>query len=299
MEFELTPELINEIVFSMEDQNELYLLDSSVPVLLKKREVQNFDSDRYYTLPVWDSISGFKLMEQFVSVLKNAFIAEKLRSTLLAGKGVFRNFKNVLKDYPEVEKQWFSFKEQKMKQVILSWYNELRDFWGLEQMGLEPEDNSELVQDDFSFRLFCGSDLNSLYSSVESAFGEINAEYDRESASVLSLLWKKQREFEDDKKSIIVICESVSEDFVGFAAASYFNGEKDFQHAVLMTSFLILPQFRGLGLGRELLRRILQELRQQNVKKVFFTDLLMPEFFYSVLLREGFSKLGSIFCIDL
>ena len=161
MKFELTSELINEIVFSMEDQNEFYLLDSTVPVLLKKEEVQNFDSDRYYTLPVWDSISGFKLMEQFVTVLKNAFIADKLRSTLLAGKGVFRNFKNVLKSYPEVEKQWFSFKEQKMKQVILSWYNDLRDFWGLEQLELEPEDNVELVQDDFTFRLFRSSDIDS------------------------------------------------------------------------------------------------------------------------------------------
>ena len=295
----MTSELINEIVFSMEDQNEFYLLDSSVPVLLKKEEVQDYDSDRYYTLPVWDSISGFKLMEQFVTVLKNTLVADKLRSTLLAGKGVFRNFKNVLKDYPEVEKQWFSFKEQKMKQVILSWYNELRDFWGLEKMGLEPEENSELVLDDFTFRSFRDSDINSLNSAVESAFGDMDAEYDRESAAVLSLLWKKQRELEDDKKSVIVICESVSEDFAGFAAASCFDCEKDFKHAVLMTSFLILPQFRGLGLGRELLKRVLQELKQREVKKVFFTDLLMPEFFYSVLLREGFSKLGSIFFIDL
>ena len=295
----MTSELINEIVFSMEDQNEFYLLDSSVPVLLKKEEVPDFDSDRYYILPVWDSISGFKLMEQFVTVLKNTLVADKLRSTLLAGKGVFRNFKNVLKDYPEVEKQWFSFKEQKMKQVILSWYNELRDFWGLEQMGIEPEENSELVLDDFVFRSLRDSDINTLHSSVESAYGDINTGYDRESGAVLSLLWEKQREFEDDKKSIILVCESVSEDFAGFAAASYFDDGTDLQHAVLMTSFLILPQFRGLGLGKELLKRILQELKQQQVKKVFFTDLLMPEFFYSVLLREGFSKRGSIFFIDL
>ena len=295
----MTSELINEIVFSMEDQNEFYLLDSSVPVLLKKEEVPDFDSDRYYTLPVWDSISGFKLMEQFVTVLKNTLVADKLRSTLLAGKGVFRNFKNVLKDYPEVEKQWFSFKEQKMKQVILSWYNELRDFWGLEQMGIEPEENSELVLDDFVFRSLRDSDINTLHSSVESAYGDINTGYDRESGAVLSLLWEKQREFEDVKKSIILVCESVSEDFAGFAAASYFDDGTDLHHAVLMTSFLILPQFRGLGLGKELLKRILQELKQQQVKKVFFTDLLMPEFFYSVLLREGFSKLGSIFFIDL
>ena len=295
----MTSELINEIVFSMEDQNKSYLLDSSVPVLLKKEEVQNFDSDRYYTLPVWDSINGFKLMEQFVAVLKNTFIADKLRSTLLAGKGVFRNFKDVLKNYPEVEKQWFSFKEQKMKQVILSWYNDLRDIWGLEHMEPEPEDNSELVQDDFTFRPFSFSDINSLYSAVESAFDDINMEYDRESAFVLSLLWKKQREFEDDKKRVVIVCESVSEDFAGFAAASYFDEEKKLQHVVLVTSFLILPQFRGLGLGSELLRRLLQELKQQNVTKVFFTDLLIPDFFCSVLLREGFSKLGSIFCIDL
>ncbi len=299
MEFELTSELINEIVFSMEDQNEFYLLDSCGPVLLKKTEVSNPDSDRYYSLPVWDSISGFKLMEQFVTALKNALVADKLRNILSVGKGVFRNFKNVLKEYPEIEKQWFSFKEQKMKQVILSWYNDLRDFWGLEHLGFEPEENSELVQDDFVFRSFQEADRNTLRASVDSAVRDINENYKGESGSVLALLWEKQREFENDKKSVILICESVSEDFVGFAAASYFDEKGDCRQAVLVTSFLILPQFRGLGLGTELLRKTLQELKEKDVKKVFFTDLLIPDFFYSVLVREGFSRIGSIFFIDL
>ena len=171
------------------------------PVLLKKTEVSNPDSDRYYSLPVWDSISGFKLMEQFVTALKNALVADKLRNILSSGKGVFRNFKNVLKEYPEIEKQWFSFKEQKMKQVILSWYNDLRDFWGLEHLGFEPEENSELVQDDFFFRSFQEADRNTLRASVDSAVRDINENYKGESGSVLALLWENSENLKMTKKA--------------------------------------------------------------------------------------------------
>jgi len=51
-----------------------------------------------------------------------------LLSIALDGKGAFRRFKNVLMDYPEVEKQWFKFKAEKDKEEVKDW---------LESIGIE------------------------------------------------------------------------------------------------------------------------------------------------------------------
>ena len=50
-------------------------------------------------LPEWDSAAGFKLREDFVSNLNSPLAHEALQEVLHSGRGVFRNFRNVIKDY--------------------------------------------------------------------------------------------------------------------------------------------------------------------------------------------------------
>lgn len=38
-----------------------------------------------------------------------------------------------------------------MKREVIRWYNALREEWGLELIGEEPEETDDLVQDDFRF----------------------------------------------------------------------------------------------------------------------------------------------------
>ena len=152
MQFELTDEIRNLIVFAMEDQGNNYLFDSVEQKTVIKSTVEKVDEERFYTIPTWDSIKGFKLMERFISLLRNPLAREELRGVLFAGRGVFRNFKNVLHQYPEVEKLWYSFKEKEMKQIVSNWYNTLLDSWGLERLGEEPEE-TDIVYDDVVFRI--------------------------------------------------------------------------------------------------------------------------------------------------
>jgi len=157
MRFELDEILIDSIIFSMEDQNGDSLLDTQEREIVDiyNNELDNdtdFESDRFISLPEWTSADGYRLMERFTAGLKKPVLREELSSALNRNRGVFRAFRDVLSQYPESEKQWFHFKEREMKNEVIAWYNSLREEWGLEPIGSEPEDTSSLVMEDFVIR---------------------------------------------------------------------------------------------------------------------------------------------------
>jgi hypothetical protein len=163
MQFELTEALIDDILFSMEDQEGEFYLDTlegivagglEGPDVFGEEDGGGENDGRYIDLPEWDSASGFRLMERFAAGFRNPLVREELTSALGHGKGVFRAFKNTLSRYPETEKLWFAFKEREMKREIIMWYNGLREEWGLEKIGMEPEETGDLVLEDFRFRPF-------------------------------------------------------------------------------------------------------------------------------------------------
>ena len=89
-------------------------------------------------------------MESFVTSLDNPAYREQLSRALTMGKGVFRAFKDALKGSKEIEKLWFAYKEQRLRGVIMSWYNANREARGLARLPVEPEETEELVMSDFS-----------------------------------------------------------------------------------------------------------------------------------------------------
>jgi len=156
MHFELDNTLTDEILFCMENQDSEFLLDTREGIIIDLdndvMDDTDTDEDRYISLPEWGSQEGYRLMENFTSSLKNPVIRQELSAALNRNKGVFRAFRNVLEQYPETEKLWFRFKESKMKNEIIYWYNALREEWGLQPIGIEPEDNSSIVLEDFVIR---------------------------------------------------------------------------------------------------------------------------------------------------
>jgi hypothetical protein len=87
-------------------------------------------SDRYEEIPTRPSHEGYNLMVQFAQGVADERIQREL-SIALDGRGAFRRFKNVLRDYPEVEKEWFKFKAERNKEEVKEW---------LESIGIELED---------------------------------------------------------------------------------------------------------------------------------------------------------------
>ncbi len=68
MQFELDETLVDSILFSMEDQNDTFLVDTHEAdvVSVNDLEEEEFEDDEHYiSLPEWDSNDGFRLMERF------------------------------------------------------------------------------------------------------------------------------------------------------------------------------------------------------------------------------------------
>ena len=280
MRFELDNALTDEILFYMENQNGNFLLDikEGNVIDIQNNEYEDEpdfnDDERFISLPEWSSNDGYRLMENFTAKLKNPIVRQELSAALNKNKGVFRSFRNVLEQYPETEKMWFNFKEQKMKDEVIAWYNSLREEWGLEPLGIEPEDNSSLVLEDFVLRKGKDSDLENA-----SALHKICTEEKEEKN--LSELYEKMNPFVFPG-DICITAESPSGDFCGFISAV-----KDSESNLRICQLEVQSEYRGIGLGKTLLSKFIE--KAENLKLNITIDLpIDSDFFSRTLYLENF-----------
>ena len=97
-------------------------------LLLQAKEISE-GSERYVEMPVRPSHEGYRIMVDFAEGIKDKKIKREL-DIALDGRGAFRRFKNVLRGYPELEKEWFQYKGQRDKEEVTDW---------LESIGIELE----------------------------------------------------------------------------------------------------------------------------------------------------------------
>ncbi|MFW5801063.1 MAG: hypothetical protein ACOCVC_03460, partial [Spirochaeta sp.] len=155
MQFELTPELIDQLLFAMENQDEEFVVDAVSLLVVPFSQLPaaaRDDSGRYYAVPEWRPSDGFRTMEAFCAGTHNPVYRERLFEILSSGRRVFRRFKDVLRENPVLEHRWKKFKLHTMQRAVLAWYDSLCDAWGLERLAEEPEYSEELVRSEFSIR---------------------------------------------------------------------------------------------------------------------------------------------------
>ena len=97
MTFTLTESLVDEIITALENQEQQFLVDAAQNKLVQKTGDFKEDDELFYALPEWDSAAGFKLREDFVTKLNSPLAHEALQEVLHSGRGVFKNFRNVIK----------------------------------------------------------------------------------------------------------------------------------------------------------------------------------------------------------
>ncbi|MDR0444629.1 MAG: UPF0158 family protein [Treponema sp.] len=245
--FELDDALMEEILFFMENQDGNFVMDTQEAVVL---DIDNYDNDdaldfdddeRFISLPGWSPQDGYRLMEHFAAGLRNPVVREELSAALNRGRGVFRSFKNVLEQYPETEKQWFKFKDREMKNEVIAWYNSIRESRGLELIGPEPEDTSSLILEDFAMREGNDADFEKAAS-----LHKLCVENDANSAILESM---NPFAFPGD---LCFIAETAKGDFAGCICTV----KKD---SILHVRLEITPEYRGLGLGKALLAKLLEK----------------------------------------
>jgi GNAT superfamily N-acetyltransferase len=280
MNFDLTTPMIDKIAFAMEDQKERFAVDVETGELLPASSLEPGSEERFVRLPRWGSAEGFHLMESFVTSLDNPAYREQLSRSLTMGKGVFRAFKDVLKQNKEIEKLWFAYKERKLRGVIISWYNANREARGLAKLPAEPEETEELVMSDFTFTWEIGEHVDAVHQLDRDAFFEL---FPSESPAELEKrLLEKRRDLPaaGGAQSPILIAETPAGELAGLAWG-VIDGR-----SVNFVQLAVSPGYRGTGLGEVLLRQFLTAMRsrgmQRLVTELMGKSLRFSDFFQSV-----------------
>jgi GNAT superfamily N-acetyltransferase len=272
MQFELTEALIDDIVFTMENQNGIFLLDTVEGVVVTEEDMgygdNAEDDDRFIGIPDWDSSDGFNLMEQFAAGFKNKLIRTKLSAALNRGKGVFRAFKDTLSQHPEAEKLWFAYKDQEMKRAVIRWYNALREEWGLEGIGGEPEETEDLVRDDFRIRPPVPEDTDAAMELHRLCLTESPLPHTLPPPP-LSMQYT-------------LIAETGGGDFAGWICGTH-------SAHLEITILEVRPEYRGLGLGEALLTGLLELADAKGVPEILIDIPREADAFSRILLRESFT----------
>jgi len=281
MQFELNPALIDEILFFMEDQDGEFLLDTREGIVISTDDEgfdEEDDDDRYIGLPDWGPSNGFRLMERFTAGLHNALAREELSAALNRGRGVFRAFKDTLTRYPEIEKLWFDYKDREMKSEVLSWYNALRESWGLELIGEEPEDIAGLALEDFTFREGTAQDSGLAEELHRVCVSKNGGEHEDIFAGMGAWV------FPGD---IGVVAETAGGDFAGYASAVRSSAVHSGQ-ILRICAVEVQAEYRGLGLGTALIARVLEQADSEKISRVIIDLPAGQEHFSRALLREDF-----------
>jgi GNAT superfamily N-acetyltransferase len=297
MVFELTDSLAEKLVHAMENQEEHFVLDAGSCAVVLAEDAEA-DEENFYTLPSWSSEDGYKMLESFVSSLYAPLVREELRQVLISGRGVFRNFKNVLKAYPEVERKFHFYKERKMRSLIFDWYNALRESWGLEKLGQEIEEIDDLVHEDFVFREYNPEqDKDCVALGAGAVAEEFKTMWPGEEGQAAAVLWSRQCEYGSPAGVYGFVCRTLSDEFTGCILVSPCPSSA--KKTVIVTSCFVLQNYRGLGIGGELISACLSHLRERGIQWVIIADTIMPKTMEPLLTRIGFEQTDFGFAADL
>lgn len=287
--FILDSSKLNEILYNMENQNKDSVIVISTGEILYHETFTGIDRDTTYPLPEWGPVEGFRIMNEFVSGLKNPLVKEELKFVLSSGHGVFRKFKNVLKDSPEVERIWFSFKKNEIKSKVLNWYNQIRDYAGLEVYSEEDfEDDKDLLDFDFSIRKGEEKDSDFIYRWDRKGFNELYSNYPE---VVIDDIYRKKRDDLLNKSMFssdyVYVAENPLGESVGFIWVTEYTICNTFSGMDLLQLYVI-PEYRGLGIGKMLLNMILGKYREGEYRDFVVNCQGKKSWLINYLEQEGY-----------
>ncbi len=293
MTFRLTEPLTDEIINALENQERVFFVDAESG-RLSEAAGTIADGRRFYALPEWKPADGFALRERFARALHTPLARDKLCRVLHSGRGVFKGFKNVLKEFPPVEKRWHLYRYAAMRAFIGEWYNSLCEIWGLEKLELDFEDSGDLLYDDFTFRTAAEEDFCEarLFLS-EKVLGGLDRSFPPEVSEAAFALWMRCFAAADADTHVGFVCRALSGEFAGFISASPVFDAAD--GAIVLTGWYVSEKYRGFGIGTELLTLLCSALKSFKKKSVLMVCLLLPDAAARLLEKQGFEKNGTGF----
>jgi GNAT superfamily N-acetyltransferase len=295
MDFSLSNEIVEQIVFAMEDQQYDYYIHRHSGELMREDQFEEEAElpagpadDPYVIIPEWQPSDGFMLMESFVSRLRNPVMRTRLAEALTSRRGVFRRFKDTLRYSPEIERLWFAFKDREMRQVVREWYNDERELAGLARLEEEMEDLEGL--DDLlgsEFTVVPGEQRH-LEAIRELDKAEFEARYpDADPGRVAEAFRQTRSALSESEQSLIFAAETPEKEFAGFIWALEVRDDLSPERILQLQQIAVVERFQGIGLGTMLLKRMIKEAGERGFHRLR-GDLEGK----NLQLAEFFGKLG-------
>lgn len=286
----LTEFLLDNIIFAMEDQSDIYYLDllkgevvsDQDRLMLDWEDEQADDQDRYIEIPDWQPSDGFLVMEKFANQVRNPLYKVKLQEALQAGKGVFRRFKDTIGEQPALEREWFAFKDEQLKREVYTWYREHDGALQLLELNLEPEElTDDILQEDF---VIGGSSealpLDELQALQDTLIEEMRQGNEMQNKA-LRLLEPKLQNMEGLQ---FVYARTGEGEMAGFI--SYQELEK---HTAEIVFFGNTSEYRGMGLFRFLFDHFCRQIARKG-----YTSIIVTLAGEALSLDKLFTPLGAV-----
>jgi hypothetical protein len=80
------------------------------------------ENEIYLDFTLRNEYDEYELVEEFIGTISEVEVREELFEAI-QGKGAFRRFKDAIREY-DIEKQWYDFKENKLKELVIEWCEE-------------------------------------------------------------------------------------------------------------------------------------------------------------------------------
>ncbi|WP_319758038.1 UPF0158 family protein [uncultured Sphaerochaeta sp.] len=266
----LSRDLLDSIIFAMEDQANFYFLDLKDEFLVREDEIQYLDDideeereNRFIPIPDWEPSDGFHLMEMFANRVRNPLYRSRLLAALQSGRGVFRKFKDTLSETPILERKWFSFRDEQLKRVVVSWYREQESLNQLLELSDEETELTEdILLEDFTFETLEGPVTEEIMNMVQSLVTELEAgsEEDRIASVVL------MRHLELDELDHFYLAKAQDGSLAAFLSYTMLA-----DYLVEVPLFGVKSEYRGLGLFRLLFDSFSRQMARFHYHKVVIT----------------------------
>jgi ribosomal protein S18 acetylase RimI-like enzyme len=268
VKFKLLPEIVDRIVFAMEDQVAEYSIAVDTGEIVKEQG-PHF-SDRFTSIPPWRPIDGFQLMEKFVATLHNPIHRQRLREALDSGGRVFRIFKDELKRNSYIEQLWYRFKMAAMRQMVTEWYDIERRSRGLSQLGPEPEDIDDLLASEIDFGPAKFDEL----PQVAQLWKELQLD--------CTAPWKMLET--GDEPMLVSVARCSKPEIIGFIV-----GRLSLGSTVSIYTIAVTPEFQGLGVGKALLANFVDQAGQRGVHEIQVDLYNSAQDFAALFIQQGFN----------
>jgi GNAT superfamily N-acetyltransferase len=258
--FELREALVRQILFAMENQNVRYVIDTEKGTLIREElippeerpEDEADPAARYQDLPRWKSADGFFLMEQFLTEIHEPVIRDQLQTILMSGSRVFRRFKDTIRESPEIQRRYYRFKYLAMRDVVIEWYNTLRELAGLDTIELGADEELEdLLMSDITIQYLTDVPGERIKELDQIAFYEMHQE--TPDAFRRHLYARRTQSLPDPSAaaSCVFGAHNPDSDLVGFLWLVHKRIDTDVTLCTIHQVF-VLPEYRGLGIATEL-----------------------------------------------